>query len=155
MEFQAQMSFLLLFLHSVILIHTGSVLKIANHLTLAGSSFNLPIQLTLKLSLLYQYFTCTSWGTDIFLLSFKVGYHKILLLYLSGHPWNCTALTFGIIFFPVFRIEIWLALQILYNIFQKCLRQYATGQGKFHAKHCHTYQFLPNTTFYLSAHCNS
>lgn len=46
--------------------------------------------------------------------------------------WGCTPLTFGRTFLPVFRIEIWLALQLLYNIFQKCLGYvYATGQGKF------------------------
>lgn len=45
-----------LFLHSVIFIHTGSVLKIANQSTLAGSSFNLPIQLHAKASFIIPIF---------------------------------------------------------------------------------------------------
>lgn len=68
----------------------------------------------------------------------------ILLLYHSSH--SLELLLPLVAFLPVFRIEFWLALQILHNIFQECLGHYVTSQGKFMpstAMHTNLWQTQP------------
>lgn len=68
---------------------------------------------------------------------------------------SCVPLSFGRMFLPIFRIEIWLTLQIPYNIFQKCWGNSVTPQGKIMPNTAICYSFFTNLALYLSAHCTS
>lgn len=112
----------------------------------------LQFSFTLKLPLLYQYFTCTTHGTDIFSFPLRWNITWYCCCTTVVIHWSCTPLIFDRIFLSGFRIEVWLALQILYNIFQKCLGNYVTGQGKFMPSTAmHTFVFDKHNPLYVSS----